>query len=1531
MRKFFVFLLIGSMLFVGNVPAFAADGTWNVNVSGNWSNADNWVGDPAGGAGFTATFLTDLTADRVVTLDSDRTIGSLIFGDTTPSGHNWTIKDHKLTLDNLGSTPTITVNDLSHPDPLEYDGDALISSVLAGSQGFTKAGIGELVIAGNNEYTGTTTVSAGLLTLVNGSAISDTGAVVIASGAELAVIDSEAVGSVSGVAGSTIYLHDGSILTVGGDNSNTEFAGVIEDNEAGKLVKTGTGTLTLSGNNTYTGTTTISNGTVQASNIVVSGDASNLGNAASAVVLGDATNEGILHYTGADATYTRGFTVNAGGGGIEVDNALTTLTIASGGISIAETGTFFVGGAGHTTISSIISGYGELEKEDAGTLILSAENTYAGATTIDEGTVHISADSGLGTAPGSATVGHLTIRAGLLNATESFTLNANRGIELTGAATIGANDAKTLTYNGIIAGTGSLTKANTGTLVLGGANTYDGVTQLAAGTLTLEGDNIGATGGVTMSADTTLNLGHENALGTGTLTINGGTIKNSSAEDTLTLATNNDQTWGGNFIAGDTQSLNLGTGTVTLTDDINVTLDVNILTVGGAIEGGKGLTIGDSNGTTSWGRLVLAGDNTYTGLTTLNKGTLDLTGDNSGASGGITVNSSGTLRIGSATALGTGRLTVNQGQISMAEHIESDMIITTDNPHTWQTSFKYVGPYDLHIGNGDVTLDNDVEVWTGEKNLTVGGNIVSGGGTDRRITKPSGRGVGTLTLLGNVAASGLSVEEGRLDTTGTINLSNSSSVASGAVFNLSSGSMTGTGAPTMTIAGTGYDATYTLDVTDPSDVKFTLDIVDSLTNPILNVAEDRSFIISADATTPGLKSSGSIAGMGVFSLNGGLFMSDGTAFGATELKIEGSGLGLLKISGVETFTPAQTTVNNGTLAIVSDGGTMTFGDTTVTNGDIFAMNTDSTAGFGNLTVKDSSSVNVDATMTVTGDLLISPDTPANGAEVNVNSNLSVTGTSTVNDGGILRVNGDLTSTGGLSVASGGTLKGAGTLIGAVTGESGGTVAPGNSVGTLNVTGAFTLASGSTLEVTAESDTHYSKVIATGSVTVDAASIVDVTVDGYISNNAILSVVEGDGSGTINAPTTVNSNNTKVSFTASDSGDGRLFLTASRAASGFASNATDGNASALGSVLDNVTDPTSDMQTILDTLEGLSAGDVDSALQTMEPSVDGGIVSAGNLSVGQMLQSISNHFSLARGAASGVSTGDADVQTKNTGAKDIWAKAFGTYTKQDKRKGIEGYRADVMGGALGVDFVANEKATFGISTGYAYNKIKPKKASLGNTEADSIQGSLYYSYNNEVDYLGAKAVYFDLIGSFAYSMYEGKRNVAVGGINRQAKAEYDGQQYTVYGEAGYHIPAGDIDLIPLASLQYTRSHFKGYTEKGADSMNLKVNKQNYDLLEMGLGLKIASIIRNEDFDIIPSVRGKWLYDFIADKAETTSRFTGGGASFKTQGAKPPKSSFDIGTTLTFLGKNNVQIDLDYDLNVKNKYQSHSGAVTFKYRF
>src|SRR5207249_9179297 len=99
-----------------------------------------------------------------------------------------------------------------------------------------------------------------------------------------------------------------------------------------------------------------------------------------------------------------------------------------------------------------------------GRLILGGTNTYTGSTTILQGALTIGSDAGLGTAPDALIPGHLTLKGGALATTGTFALNANRGLT-TVQSLISGNGGTvetisgTLTYNGIITGSGTFTKA----------------------------------------------------------------------------------------------------------------------------------------------------------------------------------------------------------------------------------------------------------------------------------------------------------------------------------------------------------------------------------------------------------------------------------------------------------------------------------------------------------------------------------------------------------------------------------------------------------------------------------------------------------------------------------------------------------------------------------------------------------------------------------------------------------------------------------------------------------------------------------------------------------------------------------------------------------------------------------------------------------------------------------------------------------------------------------------------------------------
>jgi fibronectin-binding autotransporter adhesin len=320
------------------------------------------------------------------------------------------------------------------------------------------------------------------------------------------------------------------------------------------------------------------------------------------------------------------------------------------------------------TINATINGEGGITKTGPGTLILNAENTYTGITTINAGVLSISSDANLGTAPDAPVDNQLTFNGGTLQATASFALDTNRGITLLGGGTIGVTAANILTYGGVITGAGSLTKTDTGTLVLSGANTYNGATTVNGGTL------------------------------------RAGAINTLPSQTALTVATgatfdmnNFSQSIGSLAGAG---SVTLGAATLTTGND-NTGTDFS-----GVISStGGGLT---KVGT---GTQTLSGDNTYSGGTTISAGTLLVDGSLADASA-VTVNSGATLG-GIGTAAGA--VTIADGGILAPGNSPGPGTLTVGSLSLGNASLlNYdlgtpgvigLGVNDLTIVRGNLTLD----------------------------------------------------------------------------------------------------------------------------------------------------------------------------------------------------------------------------------------------------------------------------------------------------------------------------------------------------------------------------------------------------------------------------------------------------------------------------------------------------------------------------------------------------------------------------------------------------------------------------------------------------------------------------------------------------------------------------------------------------------------------------------------------------------------------------------------------------------
>ncbi|WP_431355914.1 autotransporter outer membrane beta-barrel domain-containing protein [Brucella suis] len=360
-----------------------------------------------------------------------------------------------------GNDDTLTLqNTLSKIDGGQSDGANISATQYKGFEHLVVNG-GRWTVGGSAIVSGETTLNGGAL-VVTGPAALGVQAITAQGGAIEASGDQ--VLNQSFVLKNNPYGASTSGLVVQGAD-NLVLSGVLSD--VGRLTKNGSGTLTLTADNTYTGGTVFAGGVVSVDKEVRLGG-------------GDLTfNGGTLQVMGTSWTSTnRAVSLQAGGGTFDIEDAANNFAVTQG-----------------------VAGAGGLTKSGSGTLTLSGANSYTGATTVSAGTLVVANDNTGG--------GTTTVDAGavLQIGTGGTSGNLAGDIANNGALVVNRSDA--LNLANAISGAGSLMKSGAGTLTLSGANSYTGATTVSAGTLTQ-----GAAGGFSTASsrydvdtDGTLDLG----------------------------------------------------------------------------------------------------------------------------------------------------------------------------------------------------------------------------------------------------------------------------------------------------------------------------------------------------------------------------------------------------------------------------------------------------------------------------------------------------------------------------------------------------------------------------------------------------------------------------------------------------------------------------------------------------------------------------------------------------------------------------------------------------------------------------------------------------------------------------------------------------------------------------------------------------------------------------------------------------------------------------------------------------------------
>ncbi|MBX3452621.1 MAG: autotransporter domain-containing protein [Planctomycetaceae bacterium] len=1381
---------------------------------------------------------------------------------------------------------------------------------MSGTGNFEKVGTGSLTLTGENAWNGHALLHGGTTTVSAGKLI-----------------------------GSTSAFYDKDITNnatvVFDQDTDGTYGGVMSG--SGILVKTGTGTVTLSETNTYQGGTSLNEGVLAVSS------ENNLGTGALNF------NGGTLR-TNASMTTSRAISLGLNGGTIDTngfDSVITTNSFTIGGV-----GTFTKIGEGTLTVQNDY-GIAADVVVDEGTLQYADQGGYFGSMTVtvnDGGLFRASSN-----APNVVVNSGGSLEAGTTTSVgyvylESLTMNDGAILNMR----LGQADVEGGSYNDFIYVSGDVTLD--GTLNLSNSQ----VTEFEFGTYALMGysgtlTNNGITVGDMPEGMTDAELQfladtkRVNVVLSGALFFNGavthadGIVHGGSGvwDDSTTNWTNpggttekawkdkvgvfagpaggtvsiaGEQTFTGlqfstngyELVDGDNGSLLLnGNGQIRVDDSITATISAP-LTGTGSLE-----KLDD-------GTLILSGTNTYTGGTTVTGGTLQ--GDTNSLQGDITNNASlvfdqsfdGSF---DDTISGTGLLVKNGS---------GSVTLSGTNTYSGGTT----------INSGTLAVTDDTNLGDVSGDLTFNGGTLRYGSDysiDRKIILESGG--GTIEVLDGVGVPTIS---GEISGTGSLTLAGPGSLflTNGGVNSYSGGTILNGG--TLHVFQDANLGDVSGDLTLNGGRIFFRESATFARDVVLGGDSD---ILVADGVTTIL--TGEISGVNSLNLSSGLN-------------------GTLILDGSNTYT-GGTNVLTGTLRLGSHGSLASTGALTIEADGIFDLNDNTQtvgtlSGAGSLLLGDG-----EFTTDTSADSIFSGVISGNGSFTKDGSGrLELTGIHTYTggttvEGGELKINGSLASV--VTVGADGRLSGTGVLAGL---NNQGLLAPGNSIGTLVVNGNAQLQSTGTLEIeindgSAVPEPGINNDLIDVQGTAELGGTVNVLADNVAGNFTngtefyFLRASDGFGGSEFDGVTdNLAFFDAILGYRQGTASEEFAYFWLKANETNFRFHAGTTNKWQIANYLDqNYNSATGPVEVLYNQLMGMTNEQLSSAFDQMTGEV---YASLAQLAIQNMLQNQlllrQNLFSnsaaadwlAARDSSAPIidANGNALVLVQNPETGELEWAAIRAQDRADWRGWISGYgvggtagsdgnassaKYAIGGTTFGADREIDKQTRLGLHGSYANLNLNTRNG-LQSTESDAVQFGSYLLRNHQ------DARYTLASFGIGFNDYDSRRSV----LGQTATGDTNGWQANTWLEHGLRFETRSVTLQPFTALQYLYVGQNDFRENGAGVLNLDVEGLDTHALRGVLGASVARPFETGRGLLVPTFHAMWLHEFLDTSSVLNTTFASvGGSSFATRGLDYGRDWAVLGSGLQWETGRNWSVLLNYDLqfNAVQTFHMGSGAVQFQW--
>ncbi len=527
------------------------------------------------------------------------------------------------------------------------------------------------------------------------------------------------------------------------------------------------------------------------------------------------------------------------------------------------------------------------------------------------------------------------------------------------------------------------------------------------------------------------------------------------------------------------------------------------------------------------------------------------------------------------------------------------------------------------------------------------------------------------------------------------------------------------------------------------------------------------------------------------------------------------------------------------------------------------------------------------------------------------------------------------------VNPGGLMTGNGTLVGALTNR--GAISPGNSPGTLNVVGSFTQTASGVYTAEIASPTSYDRIIVTGvpGTANLAGPLSPVLMGGYRppGNTVFPGVVTATGGITGAFNPLANPVLGPTLFWQPLYRAERVDLVVQRDYTnpGLSLNS---NQLAVGTMLNGVAGATAgDLDTALNAIDSLpTAAAVQEAFKQISPEKAGalahlGLVAAtfqvrhlatrttnlrfvqgespgaGSLTSG----SLSCNYSSLGGlmlAYNGASLANLFSARKEIRAPQsrwgLFADGGAALGSQRSSSHQTGYNFTLGGLTLGADYRLTDNLLVGLATGYSHTASGFSGAG-GRVALHAIPVNAYAAY-----FSGSLYAYGSL--GYALNLFNLKREINFAGISRTAAGSATGNQFNLYGEAGYDLKLRRFILTPSATLAYSALWVGGFSEKGAGALNLRVAPQNAGSVQTGVGGRLTLPLKVGQVLVVPQGYAFYQHEFADDSRGLRAGLSQGSSTFSWQTDAAGRNFALVGASLTLGIKENLYAQVNFSSDV-----------------